>query len=65
MNALGTEGSIKGSLEACGHEFKVGLVVRLCIIPSIHSHRDGAWSRWRVGFKQGRVLQEREPYTPA
>ena len=29
MNALGTEGSIKGSLEACGHEFKVGLVSKV------------------------------------
>ena len=26
MNELGTEGSIKGALEACGHELKVGLV---------------------------------------
>ena len=41
MNELGTEGSIKGPLEAHDHELKVGLVSKAgCFIPSIQSHMD-------------------------
>lgn len=65
MNELGTEGSIKGSLEACGHELKVGLVSKTVSFHLYTVTEIGARSRWRVGFKQGRVLQEREPCSPA